>query len=61
MNTAQSYRLCKKMIHLNPGTMAEVMAWNNMSIENDLPEDEELQKKWIALKKEAEWEIEEEE
>ena len=37
------------MCRIDPDTMAAVMAWNNMSMEFDIPEDTELQKRYTKL------------
>lgn len=57
----RAYKLCLKMLQLNPGVMAKVMAWNNTAMEFDIPEDKELQQKYLKLQKEAEWELGQEE
>ena len=45
----QAGKIQRKMIELDPETMAEVMAWNSTALEYDILEDKKLQQKYMAL------------
>lgn len=45
----EAYKRFSLMCRLDPDTMAKVMAWNNMSLEYDIPEDRELQRRYKKL------------
>ena len=47
------YKVFVEMCRLDPETMGEVCAWNSTMLEYNIPEDKELQKRWIALRKKA--------
>jgi hypothetical protein len=48
-----SAKIQRKMMELDPGFMAKVMAWNSTSLEYDLLDDKKLQKRYMALLQKA--------
>jgi hypothetical protein len=47
------YKVFVEMCRLDPELMGEVCAWNSTMFELDIPEDKDLQKRYIALRKKA--------
>ena len=45
----KAFKRFRLMCRLDPDTMAAVMAWNNMSMEYDIPEDTKLQDRYKKL------------
>ena len=47
------YNIFVEMCHLDPELMGEICAWNSTYLENNIPEDKDLQKRYRALRKQA--------
>lgn len=51
----KAMKIFRRMVELDPETVAGVMAWNSTALESDIPEDKELQKKYKDLLRRAKY------